>query len=237
MPGRGGEPVGDLALHHHAPELDLGQLLDRLQDRRHGDAVGKVRDDLGRQRVERRRGRRPSRRRSASVGVRRGRERLVAARARAARRSRPRAGARTRGARYALSTPRPPPISSTTSSASSSAVRPITPRMLSSTRKFWPSSRFGPDAEAARGARGSRGPRSPAEEPGGVGVEQSAPSPRRRCRAARPGSAAVAVTYAGSFGLPRRSCGERNGASVSASSSSSGHRARPPAAGRSPSDR
>ena len=47
-----GEPVRDLALHHHAPERRLGQLLDRLQDRGRGDAVGEVRDDLVRQRVE-----------------------------------------------------------------------------------------------------------------------------------------------------------------------------------------
>ena len=42
------------------------QLLDRAQDRRRGDAVGQVGDDLGRRRVERRAGRAPSRRRGAA---------------------------------------------------------------------------------------------------------------------------------------------------------------------------
>src|SRR5439155_18119435 len=42
----------------------------------------------------------------------------------------------TRSARYVVRMPRPGPISSTTSSSASSARRPITPRMFSSTRKF-----------------------------------------------------------------------------------------------------
>ena len=47
-----------------------------------------------------------------------------------------------------MRTPSPGPISSTTSLGSSSASRPITPRMFSSTRKCWPSSFFGRDVHA-----------------------------------------------------------------------------------------
>ena len=52
-----------------------------------------------------------------------------------------------------MSTPSPGPISSTTSSASSSASRPITPRMFSSARKCWPSCFFGTTVTEREGAR------------------------------------------------------------------------------------
>ena len=68
---------------------------------------------------------------------------VAAARPAGARRSRPRAARRARGARYSLSTPSPPPISSTTSSGSELGLAPDHTRMLESTRKFWPSSRSG----------------------------------------------------------------------------------------------
>ena len=67
---RRGQPVGDLALHHHAPRPGR-----RAAPRScagspaRGDAVGKVRDHLVRRRIERRRGRGPSRRRSSSVAL------------------------------------------------------------------------------------------------------------------------------------------------------------------------
>ena len=50
-------------------------------------------------------------------------------------------------------TPRPGPTSSTTSSAASSASRPMTPRMFSSTRKCWPSAFFGATVTGARTQR------------------------------------------------------------------------------------
>ena len=72
--------------------------------------------------------------------------------------------------------PRPGPISSTTSSASSSASRPITPRMFSSTRKCWPSFFFG--AHASRQSEGcaSRSRRS---------AQRARRHPRREPRQAR----------------------------------------------------
>ena len=51
-PRLGEEAVGDLALHHHAPELDRGQPVEALDDERRGDLVRQVRDELRRRRVE-----------------------------------------------------------------------------------------------------------------------------------------------------------------------------------------
>ena len=48
-----GQPLPHLALHHRHLRLDARQLLDHAQDHRRRDAVGQVRDDLGRRRVER----------------------------------------------------------------------------------------------------------------------------------------------------------------------------------------
>ena len=39
VPGRGEEPVGDLALHHHAPEPDARQAVEALDDERRRDVV------------------------------------------------------------------------------------------------------------------------------------------------------------------------------------------------------
>ena len=50
--GDGEEPVGDLALHHHAPALDRRQAVEALDDDRRGDVVRQVRDELARRRVE-----------------------------------------------------------------------------------------------------------------------------------------------------------------------------------------
>ena len=44
--GRGEEPVGDLPLHHHAPELDGRQPVEALDDHGRGDVVRQVRDEL-----------------------------------------------------------------------------------------------------------------------------------------------------------------------------------------------
>ena len=73
--------------------------------------------------------------------------------ARASGRSRRRAGGATRAARYSDRTPSPPPTSRTVSAGSSSAARSITARMLSSIRKFWPSSRFGRTSKRRRRLR------------------------------------------------------------------------------------
>ena len=135
--------------------VDVGQLLDRAQDHGRRDAVGQVRDDLGRRRVERReveldrvgevqrgvrragRARRAARGSSAAVelddvDVRDALGEVLAT----ARRGRRRPRARRR--------PRP-----------SSAARAITSSMFESIRKFWPSSRFGrmPNALQAAQAR------------------------------------------------------------------------------------
>ena len=47
------EPLADLALDHRDLRLDGGQLLHHAQEHGRGDAVGEVRHDLGRRRVER----------------------------------------------------------------------------------------------------------------------------------------------------------------------------------------
>ena len=62
-----------------------------------------------------------------------------------------------------MRTPRPGPTSSTTSVGRSSARRPITPRMFSSTRKCWPSCFFGTTLTArTRRSRSRRSwPRAP----------------------------------------------------------------------------
>ena len=119
-----------------------GQLGDRAQDDGRGDAVGQVRDDLRRRRVER------GEVELHRVGeverrVRMRRRARRAARARACGRARRRGRGATRSARCSLSTPRPPPTSSTTSSGPSSAARAITSSRFESIRKFWPRSRFG----------------------------------------------------------------------------------------------
>src|SRR6185312_12428685 len=46
---RRGEPLGHLGLHHHEPPPDPGQLGEEVQHDRHGDVVGQVRDQRGRQ--------------------------------------------------------------------------------------------------------------------------------------------------------------------------------------------
>ena len=46
------EPVRDLALHHHAPEVDARKAVEALHHDWRRDLVGEVRDELGRGRVE-----------------------------------------------------------------------------------------------------------------------------------------------------------------------------------------
>ena len=48
----GEEAVGDLPLHHHAPEPDRRQTVDALHDDRGRDLVGQVGDEFRRRRVE-----------------------------------------------------------------------------------------------------------------------------------------------------------------------------------------
>ena len=166
------EPVGDLALHHHAPEVRppaaprSSSGSPDVRRRREGSrppcsAAGRAR-----------RGAASSRRRCTSVVVARGPRAPRAAPARAARRSRPRARGATRGARYALSTPRPPPISSTTSLRVELGGAADHLEDVVVDQEVLAQLAIGPDAEAATCGRGSRGPRSPVEEPGGVGDEQ-----------------------------------------------------------------
>ena len=52
--GLGEEAVGDLALHHHAPRLEIGrEAIEALDDERRGDVVRQVRDELVGRRLER----------------------------------------------------------------------------------------------------------------------------------------------------------------------------------------
>ena len=56
--GAGGEPVGDLGLHHHQPALQRrGSASSKVQQHRHGDVVGQVGDQRGRRRAGQRRAR------------------------------------------------------------------------------------------------------------------------------------------------------------------------------------
>ena len=188
------EAVGDLALHHHRPELERGQPGEALGDDRRRDVVGQVRDELGRASDRARRGRAGARRPSA--GRRSGRS-ASSARCGASERSSSTAWTcPARSARRLVRTPRPGPISSTTSSAPSSARRSITPRMFSSARKCWPSCFFGRTLTAG-GRRRRRWRR--------CGLRA-----RRRPRRGPSASAAtVWTTCAGSFGRPRTGCGAR----------------------------
>ena len=52
-PRLGEEPVGRLPLHHHAPALERGRMLERLDHERRRDVVRKVRHELRRRRLER----------------------------------------------------------------------------------------------------------------------------------------------------------------------------------------
>ena len=221
--GRGGEPLPHLLLHHRDPARHAGQLLDRLEDRRRGDAVRQVGDDLRRRGVERgevecERVAEVQRRVRVRVErvAQRGLERAVDlddvdVRARA-----------RRGTRTAR--PSPPPISSTTSSAPTSAARAMTPRMFESMRKFWPRSRLGrmPNAFSRR-RLGWLGRSVPAEEGCGIALDHASRSsyamPRRSAT-----KRAVWATYAGWLRSLRTTCGVRYGASVSTSSRSSGTR-------------
>ena len=52
-PRRGEEAVGDLPLHHHAPQLDRREPVERLGDQGRRDLVRQVRDELRRRRIQR----------------------------------------------------------------------------------------------------------------------------------------------------------------------------------------
>ena len=209
-PGLGGEPLADLLLHHRDPARHAGQLLDRAQDRAGGDAVGQVRDDLRRRRVQRARGR--GRIASARCSVVFG----WASSASRSAGSSERSSSTTwtcaqRAARCSLSTPRPPPISSTTSPGASSAARSMTPRMFESIRKFWPRSRLGrtPNCLQAPQARLGRAGRSPPEQGGGVRSTCCVELRVARSRAPRATKRAVCSTNAGWLRSLRTSCGVR----------------------------
>ena len=137
------QAVGDLALHHHAPALDVRQPVEALDEERRRDVVRQVCDELRRVACKRA-GRAAARRRSGARRSRRSPRRYGSSdaveldRVRHARRAR-RGSASARRA--------PGPISSTTSSGPSSASRPITSRMFWSTRKCWPSDFLGGDSQ------------------------------------------------------------------------------------------
>ena len=74
-PGRRGQPVGDLGLHHHQPALEGGQQREHVEQHRHRDVVGQVGDQRGRRRPGDgldRAWRRPARPRSGRPGPGRG---------------------------------------------------------------------------------------------------------------------------------------------------------------------
>ena len=93
----------------------------------------------------------------------------------------------------------------------SSASRPMTPRMFSSTRKCWPSAFFGVDVHGS--------PKAAARVRVVCAASSSGSSPRASASAA-----IVWTTWAGSFRRPRTGCGERYGLSVSARIRSAGTR-------------
>ena len=204
----GEEAVGDLALHHHAPELEAraarrgsrrrsASRRCRAGSRRASSAAGRAR--RGRARARRRSaastfGAPPSARAGAARASGRARRRGRARRGRRGSASGRRGRARSRARR------RPAP---------SSASRPITPRMFSSARKCWPSAFFGATVTAARRRRPRWRRSAPRARP--------ASSPRAAASAAT-----VWTTFAGSFGRPRSGCGARYGLSVSARSRSAG---------------
>ena len=171
------EAVGDLALHHHAPGLDRAGSPSRLSTTS-GVAMlyGRLATSFVGAGVERRRDR------AASASPKRSSTFVAAAQplaelrleraveldgvdagdavgevARSGRRARARSRARRRR-------------------RASSASRPITPRMFSSTRKCWPSSFFGAHASWQPERRGRRSRRS---------ALRARPAPRRAPRRAR----------------------------------------------------
>ena len=162
-PGRGGEPVGHLGLHHHQHPAQRRQHLEQVQQHRDRDVVRQVRDQRG--------GRRRTRRRSAGrdlqrvggddrepVGERRARARRPsrAAARRAARSISTATTAATAGSSARVSEPRPGPTSSTTSSAPTSAARTMRRTVFGSMTKFCPRCLVGGSAER-RGERAHLG--------------------------------------------------------------------------------
>ena len=140
-PGRRGEPVGDLGLHHHQPALEGGQQREHVEQHRHRDVVGQVGDQRGR-------------RRSGDGldphGV--GQHHLEARRPGPARGSAIVSGSRPASASStsiattrpatsssaSVSEPRPGPTSTTTSSRPTCDSRTIRRTVLGSMTKFWP---------------------------------------------------------------------------------------------------
>ena len=110
------EPVGDLALHHHAPELELREAVEALDDSGVATLYGRFATSFVAPGAS---AARSSCERVAEVRARRSAARRAARPARgSSERSSSTAWTRaTRSARYVVRTPRPGPISSTTSSA------------------------------------------------------------------------------------------------------------------------
>ena len=227
-PGPGREPLADLLLHHRDPARHAGQLLDRAQDRARGDAVGQVRDDLRRRRVERRRGRASIASARCSVRVRD--TASSASRSAGLQRAVELDDVDVRAARgevLADSTPRPPPISSTTSSGRQLGGALDDAEDVRVDQEVLAEVALGPHAELLQPRAGSAGSgrsltirtarrRSPST---------ARRAPRRRCRAPRRRSAPCGSTNAGWLRSLRTACGVRYGASVSTSSRSAGHAA------------
>ena len=208
--------------------VTLGQLLDRAQDRRRGDAVGQVRDDLRRRRVAARRGRASSRRPSARRVRRAGRARR-AARGSSARSISTTCTCATRvgevlGQHAEAAADLEHDVARRRARRRARSRRGCSSRSGSS----GPSSRLGrtPNAPQPAQARLDGELASPAEQRGGVAPRR----PRRAPRSATPRAlgderARCATTYAGWLRSLRTACGVRYGASVSTSRRSSGTRA------------
>ena len=168
-PGRRGQPVGDLGLHHHQAVPQRRQQRHQVQQHRHGDVVGQVRDQRGGRRA-----------RDVGDPQRVGLDHLEAVRlVRGVRRdgggqrARPAPG-RPRPPRPGppvsssarVSEPRPGPTSRTTSSAPTPEARTIRRTVLGSMTKFWPRCLVGRSPSSSASRRTSAGPRNlgPAEE-------------------------------------------------------------------------
>ena len=141
--GRRGEPVGDLALHHHAPERrpPAAPRSSSGAPARRRRRAGSRRPSSGAGRAPRGRG--PSRRRSRAS---RPAHRASASSSTGSSRASVSTTCRCADARREVGAQDAEPAADLEHDVvrrRAPPVRPITPRMLSSTRKFWPSSRFG----------------------------------------------------------------------------------------------
>ena len=202
------EAVGDLALHHHAPELDLRQAVEALDEERRRDVVRQVRDELRRVRCER-----------GEIELQRVAEveldvRAGVAQVRLERRVElDRVHARDAVGEVARQHAEAGP------DLEHDVVRRRARRAGRSRRGC--SRRRGSAGRATSSASAHHSPKHSAALRSICARARADP---RRAPAAS--AASVCMTYAGSFGLPRIGCGARYGASVSARIRSAGTCAR-----------